>query len=440
MQKARTLALLLVSIACISPANSQGMMEGTFVRGLGAGMGAGTAAGMGHGKVVRRTAESIIQAQQAMIAQTKTIEQYVASGIQLQAKKQWATAEQYFQEALKVIAKRDGPGSPKSAPVLARLATVAKNQHKLDEAIGYQKTVVAFANNAKAQNPTAAVQAQVELSNLFIDKGDLHNAEGTLKQSADIVRSERNIPPKTYSTTLRVYGEVLRKLNKNSEADAIDAEIASQGGDSTTAASVANGTTPQPAATTTPPAVSADGTAVSTAPPETAVPAASSSASASAAAASAAPEGTASPAQSANGSSASSTSATDAASATSSGGETVPTAATNPPGALLPPPTADWPVMSSDGKIVSEPADASSQTTTAPATAPTAAPSAGAAPGTTPTAPPVAESNAEPSGAASATPATSSSGNPEPGASSSAPTGSGVAPANAAASESSEGK
>jgi hypothetical protein len=436
MQKARTLALLLVSIACISPANSQGMMEGTFVRGLGAGMGAGTAAGMGHGKVVRRTAESLIQAQQAMIAQTKTIEQYVASGIQLQAKKQWTTAEQYFQEALKVIAKRDGPGSPKSAPVLARLATVAKNQHKLDEAIGYQKTVVAFANNAKAQNPTAAVQAQVELSNLFIDKGDLHNAEGTLKQSADIVRSDRSIPPKTYSTTLRVYGEVLRKLNKNSEADAIDAEIASKGGESTTAASVANVTTPQPAATTTPPAVSADGTAVSTAPPETAVPAASSSASASAAAASAAPEGTASAAQSANSSAASLTSATDAASATSSGGETVPAAATNPPGALLPPPTADWPVMSSDGKIVSEPADASSQTTTAPATAPTVAPSAGAAPASAP----VAESNAQPPGAASATPATASTGNPEPGASSSAQSDSGVAPANAAASESSEGK
>lgn len=436
MQKARTLALLLVSIACICPANSQGMMEGTFVRGLGAGMGAGTAAGMGHGKVVRRTAESIIQAQQAMIAQTKSIEQYVATGIQLQAKKQWTTAEQYFQEALKVIAKRDGPGSPKSAPVLARLATVAKNQHKLDEAIGYQKTVVAFANNAKAQNPTAAVQAQVELSNLFIDKGDLHNAEGTLKQSADIVRSDRSIPPKTYSTTLRVYGEVLRKLNKNSEADAIDAEIASQGGDSTTAASVANGTTPQPAATTTPPAVSADGTAVSTAPPETAVPAASSSSSTSAAAGSAVPDATSAAVQSASPSAASSTAATETAGATSSGGESTSTAATNPPGALLPPPTADWPVMSSDGKIVSEPVDASSQPAVAPATAPTAAPPAGAETAASP----VAESNAEPPGAVSATAAAASSGNPDPGASSSAPSGSGAAPANAAASESSEGK
>lgn len=331
MQKARTLALLLVSIACISPAQSQGMMEGTFVRGLGAGMGAGTAASMGHGKVVRRTAESLIQAQQAMIAQTKTIEQYVTTGIQLQAKKQWATAEQYFQEALKVIAKRDGPGSPKSAPVLARLANVAKNQHKLDEAIGYQKTVVAFANNAKAQNPTAAVQAQTDLSSLFIDKGDLSSAEGVLKQSADIVRHDRSIPPKTYSTTLRVYGEVLRKLNKNSEADVIDAELASQGGESGAGAAPVAGT--QPAATATLPAVPEAGTEVSTAPPEATAPQVPSESS------------TATPATAAS-SSTGSPVATEAAAASS------PPA--SPPGTLLPPPTADWPVMTSDGKIVSE--------------------------------------------------------------------------------------
>ncbi len=195
MQKARALALLLVSIGCISPAQSQGMMEGTFVRGLGAGMGAGLAGSMGKGKVVRRTYESMLQAQQAMVAQTKQIEQYVATGVQLEAKKQWANAEQYFRDALKMIAKRDGPGSQKSAPVLAHLAKVTKNQNKLDEAIGYQKTVVAFANVSKAQNPTAAVQAQADLSSMYIDKGQYANAEGVLKQSADIVRHDRSVSP-----------------------------------------------------------------------------------------------------------------------------------------------------------------------------------------------------------------------------------------------------
>ncbi|HNB24067.1 MAG TPA: tetratricopeptide repeat protein [Candidatus Melainabacteria bacterium] len=373
MQKARTLALLLVFIACISPAHSQGMMEGTFVRSLGAGMGAGTAASMGHGKVVRRTAESMIQAQQAMIAQTKAIEQYVGAGIQQQAKKQWQTAEQYFQEALKMIAKRDGPGSPKSAPVLARLANVAKNQHKLDEAIGYQKTVVAFANQSKAQNPTAAVEAQVDLSSLFIDKGDLANAEGVLKQSVDTVRHDRNIPPKTYSTTLRVYGEVLKKLNKNTEAEVVAAELAKQSGE-----------VPATAAATEPPAVS------SAAPPAVSISPAPTDVTAPVDAAAAAPatnsvsEQTAPPAGASTVSAATSTepSATTPASAapsepsTSAAAAAAPSepTANNPPGALLPPPTAEWPVMNSDGKIVSESSSEPSQPAAPPPAAAEPAP------------------------------------------------------------------
>ena len=355
MQKARTLALLLMSIACISPAQSQGIMEGTFVRGLGAGMGAGTAASIGHGKVVRRTAESMIQAQQAIVAQTKAIEQSVATGIQMQAKKQWASAEQYFQDALRMIAKRDGPGSPKSAPVLSRLANVAKNQHKLDDAIGYQKTVVAFANNARAQNPTAAVQAQVDLSNLFIDKGDLAKAEGVLKQSADTVRRDRSIPPKTYSTTLRVYGEVLRKLNKTAEADVVDAELASQGTEAppaTTAVgvqpeapSVAVETAEHAAA---PPVVPAPDPSATPAEPGTSA-AAASGANQTAAGAEIAAEDASHRQVSADGSATVATSNSSSSAAPSA--EAAPAA---PPGELLPPPTADWPVMNADGKIVSE--------------------------------------------------------------------------------------
>ncbi|MBX9947572.1 MAG: hypothetical protein K2Y39_00280 [Candidatus Obscuribacterales bacterium] len=398
MQKARTLALLLVSIACISPAQSQGIMEGTFVRGLGAGMGAGTAASLGHGKVVRRTAESIIQAQQVMIAQTKVIEQYVATGIQLQAKKQWSSAEQYFQDALKMIAKRDGPGSPKSAPVLSRLANVAKNQHKLDEAIGYQKTVVAFANNARSQNPTAAVQAQVDLSGLFIDKGDLANAEGVLKQSVDTVRRDRSIPPKTYSTTLRVYGEVLRKLNKNAEADVVDAELASQGTDAPAAATALQSpaqTVPvqnpdQPAA---PAAVPYPETSVSSAaPPETntastAVPVPNQTAADSPVASDDAP------AQQAASTAAAAVSDSSAPSPAAPAAEAAPAL---PPGELLPPPTAEWPVMNEDGKIVSE----SSAGSSAPST-----------PGASPSSPEAASPADQSKGATEAAPSESKDAN-----------------------------
>ncbi|MBA3994142.1 MAG: hypothetical protein C0469_11495 [Cyanobacteria bacterium DS2.3.42] len=392
MQKARALALLLVSIGCISPAQSQGMMEGTFVRGLGAGMGAGLAGSMGKGKVVRRTYESMLQAQQVMVAQTKQIEQYVATGVQLEAKKQWANAEQYFQDALKMIAKRDGPGSQKSAPVLAHLAKVTKNQNKLDEAIGYQKTVVAFANVAKAQNPAAAVQAQTDLGSMYIDKGQYANAEGVLKQSADIVRHDRSVSSKTYSTTLRVYGEVLRKLNKDAEADSIDAELASQAETNATTATAPGA--PTGGATTANPAQVTS--AVSVASP--AVPVESAPVSASM------PVSATSPAALSSGTAASS--ATDPATSITTGepktsasaaqpeapvASTAPAAQPdaappNPPGALLPPPTADWPVMDSDGKIVSQPSAPPVETpVVSPASdAPSASPAASQAVSNTP--------------------------------------------------------
>ena len=366
MNKCGALALLLVSIGCISPAQSQGLMEGTFVRGLGAGMGAGLAGSMGKGKVVRRTYESMVQAQQAMIAQTKVIEQNIATGVQMEAKKQWVSAEQYFQDALKMIAKRDGPGSQKSAPVLAHLAKISKSQNKLDEAIGYQKTVVAFANVVKTQNPAAAVQAQTDLGSMYIDKGDFNNAEGVLKQSADIVRHDRSVSPKSYSTTLRVYGEVLRKLNKDAEADSIDAELASQAEAHSTAATAT--TTPvqtTPAVSTAPSAVPAESTSTSASAPvstnaSTAVSTSTGASSTTMPDSTSASAPTSAPVveDAKNSTTAAQPESAPVVSTSPSTTAAPPDAATpstNPPGALLPPPTADWPVMNSDGKIDAQP-------------------------------------------------------------------------------------
>lgn len=369
MQKARALALVSLFVACISPAQSQGLMEGTFVRGLGAGMGAGTAASLSKGKTVRNTYEQMLQAQQAMLAQTKAIEQYVAIGAQLQVKKQWANAEQYFQSALQLIAKRDGPGSPKSVPVLEKLAKVSKEQNKLDQAIGYQKTVVAFANRGAQQNPAAAVQAQADLSSMYMDKGDFSNAEGVLKQSTEIVRRDKSINPKTYSSTLKVYGVVLRKLNKMAEADLIEAELAQQSGEAaaTTAASTAASASTSaaeqhvtaapavvPAATTstagtTTAATSVTATTPAATPAATPAPDAASTAAESKAETSSSASAAASTSDGATSSSAASPSAAVSESATAA-----PAANAAPP-VLLPPPTADWPVMGEDGKIVSEP-------------------------------------------------------------------------------------
>jgi hypothetical protein len=395
MQKARALALVSLFVACMSPAQSQGLMEGTFVRGLGAGMGAGTAASLSKGKTVRNTYAQMLQAQQAMLAQTKAIEQFVSTGAQMEAKKQWANAEQAFQSALQMIAKRDGPGSPKSAPVLEKLAKVSKEQKKLDQAIGYQKTVVAFANRAAQQNPAAAVQAQTSLSSMYIDKGDFANAEGVLKQSTDIVRRDKSINPSTYSSTLKVYGVVLRKLNKIAEAEQIDAELAQQGAEAATAA--ATHTEPDVSAA---PAAVPNAAATAPANPSSSLTTPSAAPAATIDSASAAvdvkPEATSPQDVSASAPTAQ-TPTTSSSISTSPSVETSPSSpppsaegavsSTNAaaPAALLPPPTADWPVMGADGKIGSEPSAPQSQSAEpSAATAPTteeakSAPSAEAA-------------------------------------------------------------
>jgi len=393
MQKARALALVSLCLACISssPAWSQGMMEGTFVRGLGAGMGAGTAASMSKGKTVRRTYEQMLQAQQAVLAQTKAIEQYVATGAQMIAKRRWATAEQYYQSALQLIAKRDGPGSAKSAPVLEKLAKVSKEQNKLDQAIGYQKTVVAFANRDAKLNPSAAVQAQTDLSAMYVDKGDYTNAEGVLRQSTEIARRDKAIiSPTTYTSTLKVYGVVLRKLNKTEEAESIEAELAQQAPSAAPPAGVVSTVVEHSHAPTHP--------AHTAASPPNAVHGHSNSNSAGNAAASAAEASTVSSAVKVE---------------TSGGAESQVTSATGSgataPGALLPPPTADWPVIGSDGKIGSD-ADASQPQTALEAPQSTNAEPAvsSAAPASPPAPAATADPAATPAPAATADPAATS--------------------------------
>ncbi|HEY9786766.1 MAG TPA: hypothetical protein V6D17_15295 [Candidatus Obscuribacterales bacterium] len=201
------------------------MIEGTSVRGLSAGLGAGTAAGLSKGRVFQRTYDMGLQAQQAVVAQTRAIENYVVLATQYEAKKQWENAEKCYTYALQFIARRDGPGSPKSAPLLENLARVCKEQRKINDAIGYQKTVVAFANASKVQSIPKIVQTQNDLSNLYISKGDFASAEPIARKSVELVRNDRSISPRELHATLRVYGEVLRGLHREPEAIAIESSI-----------------------------------------------------------------------------------------------------------------------------------------------------------------------------------------------------------------------
>ncbi|CAN5601995.1 hypothetical protein BH11CYA1_BH11CYA1_28810 [soil metagenome] len=216
-----------------APAWSQSIMEAGGLHAGVAGLGAGLAASQNHGAAVRSTYEVAAQAQQAILAQNKAVEQYLTLGTKYEAKKDWAAAEKCYSFVLQVVNRRDGPGSANGLPALKHLVSVNVAQNKITDAINFQKTVVAFTERSKTANPQAVIQTKLDLSNLFIRQSDYTSAEPYLQQSAAVAEHETAIPIAQRKVTLTTYSTVLRKLKKTSEADAIEAVLAAQGSEET---------------------------------------------------------------------------------------------------------------------------------------------------------------------------------------------------------------
>ncbi|MBP9089981.1 hypothetical protein KBI23_03070 [bacterium] len=230
----KTIATLLAILTTTSvtlltgPALGQSIMEAGGLHAGVAGLGAGLAASQNHGKAIRSTYEVAAQTQQAILAQNKAIEQYLNLGSKYETKKEWAAAEKCYAYVLQVVNRRDGPGSANGLPALKHLVSVNVAQNKIPEAIGFQRTVVAFTERAKKLDPQAIVQTKLDLSKLFIKQNDYSSAEPYLQQSVVIAQKETAIPRAQRTTTLKTYSTVLRKLKKTTEAEAIEAALAAQ--------------------------------------------------------------------------------------------------------------------------------------------------------------------------------------------------------------------
>jgi hypothetical protein len=205
------------------------MAEFGGTHAMSAGLGAGLAASLGnHSKVVSRSYQSVVKAQQGALAQTKAIEQYMKFGCQLEAQKKWADAERSFKYVLQVVSRRDGPGSVKSVPALEHLVSVTKAQNKLDDAINFQETVLAFKKAESTPNPNEVVKAQSSLSNLLEQNNDYRDAASVLRQSVSYYNSHPFLPAKDKRATRSSYAKVLRKLHKDEEAELIEAANADE--------------------------------------------------------------------------------------------------------------------------------------------------------------------------------------------------------------------
>jgi hypothetical protein len=204
------LSILLIAV---EPALAQGIMESGATRALSAGMGAGLAGSLGHGRVVRQAYEASVDAQKAIVQQSQAIKDYYARGTKFEDAKQWNYAEVAYKYVLSLISHRDGPGSPKSLPVLTHLAKISKAQNKIDAAISYQKSVVAISQADKKPDANLILSAQRELSGLFIQKKDYRGARLSLQAETALFDRFPALPPEQKNVTLSVYGTVLQQLD-----------------------------------------------------------------------------------------------------------------------------------------------------------------------------------------------------------------------------------
>lgn len=231
-KKAIKTLLAVITTSCsmlmAAPAGAQSIMEAGGLHAGVAGLGAGLAASQNHGKAIRSTYEVAAQTQQAVLAQNEAIKQYLNLGTKYEAKKDWAAAEKCYAYVLQVVNRRDGPGSANGLPALKHLVSVNVAQNKIPEAIGFQKTVVAFTERAKQADPRQVLQSKLDLSRLFIKQNDYSNAEPYLQQSVAITQNDTTIPVAQRKTTLKTYSTVLRKLKKTTEAEAIESKLAEQ--------------------------------------------------------------------------------------------------------------------------------------------------------------------------------------------------------------------
>jgi len=221
-----SLGLILTGAAIPLPVLAQSFGEFGGVHAGAAGLGAGLAASQNKGALVRNTYAVAAQGQEAVAAQTNAIKLYLAAGQAYESKKQWAEAEKAFTYVLQVVCKRDGPGSQASLPALKHLASISREQNKIDQAIGFQKTVVAFTHCVPKIDNTALLKVEDELTDLYILKGDYPKAEPVVRDQVSIIASSPQLPPEKQHATLKTYSKVLRQLHKNAQADAIEASLA----------------------------------------------------------------------------------------------------------------------------------------------------------------------------------------------------------------------
>lgn len=207
------LLILACTVALVSPQIAFGQGISEF-----GGLGAGTAGlGAGLGASLKNKNPKSAPAKPTVIPTEKEMEKTVATGAKLQSEKKWGDAEECYKTVLRMIFKREGAGSEKSVPTLQQLVTVTKEQGKYKDAIGYQKTIFAF-----AQRSGSDTKERFTLGKLYLLDGNLQQAESTMRSTLAKVNE---LPEGERVDAMKTQLEVLQKLNRTDEAKQLEAQI-----------------------------------------------------------------------------------------------------------------------------------------------------------------------------------------------------------------------
>ena len=275
MKSKTRLALLWVIIVCSSgqstPAQAQGMMEGTGLSGTAAGVGGGL--GAGAYKLFNKTTENAAASLKSVSAaarnqpptikeiQAKTTgltaaakeksevdpvaaaklwlelaqyrqkqvgkydpiaaEAYKNAGVSQLSSKQFSQAEDNFKMALSYCNRINGEKSPKSVAILQNLGRSLKEQDRSTEAVPYFKQALELQEKLPHADARSVFTTRVGLGEALYKSGTYADAEPLLKTSVEQGETNNFCGKEEMTSLMDTYAECLRKDNKADEADLV---------------------------------------------------------------------------------------------------------------------------------------------------------------------------------------------------------------------------
>jgi tetratricopeptide (TPR) repeat protein len=134
-----------------------------------------------------------------------------------------ALAEDAFTRALKVYA--GAPGSPRSGVALQSMAGIRVRQKRFAEAMDFANRAYTVLKSASGENSAPAAAALGTLASVEQEAGDLDQSEHTYSVAIRVLRDDGVLGSRSASEILCGYARVLRKLHRQQEAKAVEAQV-----------------------------------------------------------------------------------------------------------------------------------------------------------------------------------------------------------------------